>query len=70
MASYYFVLVDKRDSKKFRMFNLSKFNKKIKHILTKHNSKSIWSFHKGHVKKNIWGKISKNEGFNFINIGN
>lgn len=61
MTFHYFVLIDKGDSEKFRMFKLSKFNKKTNQILTKYRSKSIWSFHKGQVKKSIWTKISKND---------
>ena len=58
MTSHYFVLIDKRDSEKFRMFRHAEFNKKIKHMLTENNSKFVWSFHKGQIKKNIWTKIS------------
>lgn len=61
MTNYYFVLVDPRDSEKFRQFKLSEYNKDTKNILNKHNSTAIWSFHKVEIKEDTWNKISEND---------
>jgi hypothetical protein len=61
MTRQYFILVDKRDSEKFRKFKIGKFNDATKQILQKNNCKFIWSFHEGHIKKDVWKKIRKND---------
>ena len=57
----YFILIDTRDSEKFRRFKTSEFNKDVIKILNKNNVQFIWSLHKGQIKDNIWNKITKND---------
>lgn len=61
MISHYFVIIDKRDSEKFRRFKIRDFNNDTKKILKQHNSDYICSFHRGNVKDSVWKKIKKND---------
>ena len=67
MFRQYFVLVDRRDSEKFRKFRMSEFNKYTHKILDKNNSRFVWSFHQAHVKETVWEKI-KNNDYIFFSI--
>lgn len=61
MINQYFILVDKRDSEKFRRFTNGSFNDVTKQILEKNNCRFIWSIHKGQIKTDIWKQIKKND---------
>lgn len=65
MAHHYFVIVDKRDSDKFRKFTLGKFNDAINKILKDNDCDFIWSFHQGTINNSIWKKIKKNDNMFF-----
>lgn len=56
----YLILVDKRDSEKFRRFRIGKFNSAIWDVLDKNNLKFLWGFHKGQIS-NSWKDIRKND---------
>ena len=56
----YLILVDKRDSEKFRMFRTGKFNTATRNILDKNNLKFLWGFHKGQISDS-WKDIQKND---------
>lgn len=61
MVGKYFVIVDKRDSERFRKFKLGKFNNETNRILKDSNCAYIWSFHKGQIKNDIWKQMKKND---------
>ena len=65
MAGQFFVLIDPRDSEKFRKFKIKKFNESTNEILEKNNQEFIWSFHKSHIDNSIWKKIKKNDQIYF-----
>ncbi len=61
MAGQFFILVDKRDSEKFRKFKIKKFSEMTDKILEKHKHNFIWSFHKSQITDIIWNQIKKND---------
>ena len=61
MSNQFFILIDKRDSEKFRQFKIGKFNEATKQILEKYNQKYIWSFHKSQINNTLWKQIKKND---------
>ena len=61
MSNQFFILIDKRDSEKFRKFRLGKFNQDIKKILDKSSTQFIWGLHKAKVSSSIWSKLKKND---------
>ena len=65
MSNQFFVLIEKRDTEKFRRLRTGKFNIKTLEILEKNNSKFVWGIHKGIVTKTIWDKIRKNDKIYF-----
>lgn len=56
----YLILVDKRDSEKFRRFRTGKFNAATRDVLDKNNLKFLWGFHKGQISDS-WKDIQKND---------
>lgn len=64
MVSQYLILVDKRDSEKFRMFKIGKFNTTTQEFLNKNGLKFIWGFHNGQ-KLDSWTNIQKDDSVFF-----
>lgn len=61
MSNQFFILIDKRNSEKFRQFKIGKFNDKITQFLKKNNHNFIWAFHKSQLTNSIWKQIKKND---------
>ena len=61
MSNPFFILIDKRDSEKFRQFKIRKFNEGTKQILEKNNQNYVWSFHKSQINCALWKQIKKND---------
>ena len=61
MSNQFFILINKRDSEKFRQFKIGKFNEATKQILEKNNQEYIWSFHKSQINNTLWKQIKKND---------
>ena len=60
MPHQYLILVDRRDSEKFRRFKIGKFNAATRDILDNNNLKFIWGFHKGQISDS-WKSVRKND---------
>ena len=60
MPHQYLILVDERDSEKFRRFKIGKFNATTQGILDSNNLKFIWGFHKGQISDS-WKNVRKND---------
>ena len=56
----YLILVDKRDSEKFRRFRAGKFNAATRDVLDKNDLKFLWGFHRSHISDS-WKDIRKND---------
>lgn len=56
----YLILVDKRDSEKFRRFRIGKFNAPTRNFLYKNNLKFLWGVHKGQISDS-WKDIQKHD---------
>lgn len=63
MVNQFFILIDKRDSERFRKFKIKKFNETTNAFLEKDNHNFIWSFHKSQINDIVWKQIKKN---NFV----
>jgi hypothetical protein len=61
MSNHFFVLIDRRDSEKFRKFKNGIFNESTRNVLQKNNANFVWGFHKGVIADNFWKKIHKND---------
>ena len=61
MTNQFVILVDKRNSEKFRQFRNGQFNASIKEFLNKHDSNFIWGFHKSQISNQKWIEIKKND---------
>jgi len=61
MPNQFFVLIDKRDSEKFRKFHLGKFDKNIKQSLDDNSANFVWGIHKSKVSSSVWSRLKKND---------
>ncbi len=61
MANQYVILVDRRDSEKFRLFQNGNFNSSAKEFLNKHSSNFIWGFHKSQISDQRWTEIEEKD---------
>ncbi len=57
----YFVLVDRRDSEKFRRFQMAQFTENTKKILNEHDAAYIWGFHETQVRDTLWKRIMQDD---------
>ena len=60
MPRQHIILVDERDSEKFRQFKMCKFNTETQNILDKNKLKFIWGFHKGQISGS-WKNVEEND---------
>ena len=65
MTNQYVILVDSRNSEKFRQFQNGQFNALTKEFLNKHSSNFIWGFHKSQISNQMWTKIKENDDIFF-----
>ena len=69
MPCQYLILVDERDSEKFRRFKMGKYNSAMQDILDRNNRKFIWGFHKSQIQGS-WKNIRKNDHVFFALLNN
>lgn len=55
------LIINNRDSEKFRKFIIQDFRQSIKDDLQKNESNYLWGIHKSEVKKEIWDKIQSGD---------
>lgn len=61
MANQYFILIEKESEKYFRLLKRENYNDNTRDILKRNNSSGLWSMPEGHIDKNIWKNIQKND---------
>ena len=61
MGNQYFILIDKQSEKYFQLLRRQNYNDKTREILKKNHSDGLWSIPEGHIDKNIWKNIRKND---------
>lgn len=52
------ILVDKRESEKFRKFTVAQFSTSIKKILEQNNSNYLWGIHNSQIKQKTWSQVT------------
>ncbi len=61
MVNQFFILIDNRSEKYFEQLKNKNYNEKTLEILKKNKSESLWAIPHGHVAKDIWKNIRKND---------
>ena len=61
MSNQFFILIDKRDSEKFRKFYLGKFDKNFEQNVKSNSKNFVWGIHKSKIASSVWFKMKKGD---------